>query len=83
MLPHQDETLLALIRCHVEDGGPLEPIVDRCIEMGHHTSSMDSYTHHPLWSMPEIERLLGSVAHQVNEALRDSGHDELADMIPF
>jgi hypothetical protein len=83
MLPHQDKTLLALIRCHVEDGGPLEPIVDRCIETGHHTSLMDSYSHRVLLSMPEAHRLLQSVAHQVNEALRDLGHDELADMIPF
>jgi hypothetical protein len=83
MLPHQDEILLALIRCHVEDGGPLEPIVDRCIEMRHYASWMDRYSSSAWLAWPEAGRLLHRVVFEVNEALQDLGHDDLADMIPF
>jgi hypothetical protein len=84
MLPRQDETLLALIRCHIEDGGPLEPIVDRCIEMGHHASDMDWYSNIALHRVGSpISMYLSAVANKVDEALRDLGHDELADYIPL
>ncbi len=88
MTAAEDRELLALIAHYVtHEGAPIEPIVDRCIEMGHHAEDLgrsstvrmvDAMTdfavqYHDIW-------MIGS---DVNDRLFELGHKELADWLPF
>lgn len=87
MKPWEDTELVQMIARWVDERGPIQPIVDRCIEMGHHAEDLgrsstvrmvDAMTdfavqYHDIW-------MIGS---DVNDRLFELGHKELADWLPF
>ncbi len=87
MKPWEDTELVQMIARWVDERGPIQPIVDRCIEMGHHAEdlsrwSMLSSLGRPL-TLPIPYHGIWMLGSNVNDMLENLGHKELADWIPF
>jgi hypothetical protein len=92
MLPHEDEYLVKMVRRHLEGGGPIEPLADRIIELGHQMSDMDrrpmrrvvfSGMKFDQRSYRQIQIKLWQLCYDIHRAIDKLGHRDLADWIPF